>query len=169
MHRLLLHLPPVAIGGRKVEFEFARKHRLHHEDPTRVDLIFLPLSAVLSALIVLLALSWWIGHGDAAYVALFMATASFSTLVYEWTHYLTHSPYKPRSRYFRTIWKQHRWHHYKNEHYWFSFTMPWLDSWLGTGPDVQLVNASGTARHLDRTPEGESRLHTKKDGVEQNF
>ena len=41
---------------------------------------------------------------------------------YEWTHYLVHSDYRPQSRWYRSVWRNHRLHHYKNEHYWFTVT-----------------------------------------------
>ena len=32
-------------------------------------------------------------------------------LSYEWTHYLIHSDYKPKTRVYRAIWRNHRQHH----------------------------------------------------------
>ena len=74
------------------------------------------------------------------------------TLLYEWTHYLTHTRYKPKGKYYRRIWQLHRWHHYKHEGYWFSFTVPYLDGWFGTGPDPKEVERSPTARTLGGDP-----------------
>jgi sterol desaturase/sphingolipid hydroxylase (fatty acid hydroxylase superfamily) len=85
-----------------------------------------------------------------------MATASACTILYEWVHFLTHTDYKPKGSYYRRIWKLHRWHHYKNEHYWFSFTVPWIDAWLGTGPSPQDVPRSPTARDLRPSPSEEA-------------
>ena len=153
MHKVLLHLPPIKIGSRMVELDFAEKHRLHHEDPTDIPLSFLPMHTILVSLIAFSGLAYGVS-GEWYMVATFMGTASFSTTLYEWTHYLTHTPYKPKSRFYRLIWKQHRWHHYKNEKYWYSFTIPWIDSWMGTGPDVKTVSKSPTARTLGREPTG---------------
>ena len=40
MHKYLLHLPPIRVMGREIEMDFAEKHRLHHEKPTLLPLIF---------------------------------------------------------------------------------------------------------------------------------
>ena len=57
-------------------------------------------------------------------------------LGYEWTHYLVHSDYRPRSRWYRSVWRNHRLHHYKNEHYWFTVTTAGTaDRLFGTYPD----------------------------------
>jgi hypothetical protein len=39
-----------------------------------------------------------------------------------------------------------------NEHYWFAFTVPAIDRWLGTGPDPHHVARSPTVRSLDQDP-----------------
>jgi len=72
-------------------------------------------------------------------------------LGYEWTHYLVHSDYRPRSRAYRAVWRNHRLHHYKNEHYWFTVTTAaTADRVLGTYPDPAEVGTSPTVR--DSTP-----------------
>jgi sterol desaturase/sphingolipid hydroxylase (fatty acid hydroxylase superfamily) len=70
-------------------------------------------------------------------------------LGYEWTHYLVHSDYKPRSGFYRAIWRNHRQHHFKNEHYWFTVTSSGTaDRVLGTYPDPTVVETSPTAKNL---------------------
>ena len=47
-----------------------------------------------------------------------------------------HSDYRPRSRWYRSVWRNHRLHHYKNEHYWFTVTTAGTaDRLFGTYPD----------------------------------
>ncbi|HMC69660.1 MAG TPA: fatty acid hydroxylase family protein, partial [Mycobacteriales bacterium] len=67
---------------------------------------------------------------------------------YEWTHFLIHSTYVPRSRYYRYIWRAHRLHHYKNEKYWFGVTVHLADHVLRTFPQRDAVETSPTARTL---------------------
>jgi sterol desaturase/sphingolipid hydroxylase (fatty acid hydroxylase superfamily) len=67
---------------------------------------------------------------------------------YEWTHFLIHAPYKPRGRYFKAIWRNHRLHHFKNERYWFGVTSTIGDRVIGTLPDQRSVPRSATARSL---------------------
>jgi sterol desaturase/sphingolipid hydroxylase (fatty acid hydroxylase superfamily) len=91
-----------------------------------VLLLALPLSRGLSALL-------------AAYGVLF---------AYEWTHFLIHSSYRPQHRPYRSVWRAHRNHHFRNEHYWFGVTMHLADHVLGTFPDRSEVEVSLTARTL---------------------
>ena len=70
-------------------------------------------------------------------------------LAYEWTHYVIHSDYKPRTRAYKAIWRNHRLHHYKSEHYWFSVTTSGTsDRLFGTHPDPATVSTSPTAKDL---------------------
>jgi len=69
-------------------------------------------------------------------------------LTYEWTHPLIHSAYRPRHRYFRSIERAHRLHHFRNEHYWFGVTVNAADHLLGTFPAREDVPLSPTARDL---------------------
>lgn len=70
-------------------------------------------------------------------------------LVYEWTHYLCHSSWRPRSAFYRELWKLHRLHHFKNENYWMGVTMHAGDRLMGTLPEVGDVETSPTCRNLD--------------------
>jgi sterol desaturase/sphingolipid hydroxylase (fatty acid hydroxylase superfamily) len=50
---------------------------------------------------------------------------------------------------YRAIWRNHRNHHYKNEHYWFTVTTTnTADRVLGTCPDPAAVATSPTAKNL---------------------
>jgi sterol desaturase/sphingolipid hydroxylase (fatty acid hydroxylase superfamily) len=82
--------------------------------------------------------------------ALAFIIASYITMfIYEWTHYLIHSDYKAKHPFYRAIWRNHRLHHYKNEHYWFGVaTGGTSDVVLGTRPDPATVAASPTAKNL---------------------
>jgi hypothetical protein len=69
-------------------------------------------------------------------------------LGYEWTHYLVHSDYKPETRVYRAIWRNHRQHHFKNGRYWFTVTSSCTaDRILGTYPDLATVETSRTAKN----------------------
>jgi hypothetical protein len=150
IHVHLLHLPPLRVRGRRVELPTARAHRQHHERPERLDLInFSPLEALailllavpVAVLPVLLAL----GLGPAL-SALLSGYALVG--IYEWTHFLIHTAHRPRSRYFRSIWRAHRLHHFKNERYWHGITNTVADRVIGTNPDHRDVPRSRTARTL---------------------
>jgi sterol desaturase/sphingolipid hydroxylase (fatty acid hydroxylase superfamily) len=129
----------------------ARKHREHHADPRDVPLVFIPAGALLWILpvaTVLGALAFpmftRLGLG-----LTFLVLLAMLGLGYEWTHYLIHSDYKPKSAVYKAIWRNHRQHHYKNEHYWFTVTSSGTaDRVLRTNPDPASVPSSPTAKNL---------------------
>ena len=77
-----------------------------------------------------------------------MAAALTLLLAYEWTHYLIHTRYVPKSALYRFVWRAHRLHHFKNEHYWFGVTSTVGDHILRTAPEQARVPKSQTARTL---------------------
>ena len=58
-----------------------------------------------------------------SYSATVMVTALALGTTYGWIHYLCHSAWRPRSRWYKTLWRLHRLHHFKNENYWMGVTM----------------------------------------------
>ena len=156
IHVVLLHAPPVRIGHRPVELLSAREHRAHHEAPAELDGVLVPRYAIVIFL-ALIALTVWLVSfpihlvlgGDRSAHATTGLVVSYAVLAaYEWCHFLIHTPYRPRGRYYRGIWRGHRLHHYKNEHYWFGVTSTLADRLLHTAPDQVTVARSGTARRL---------------------
>ncbi|EME21778.1 sterol desaturase family protein [Rhodococcus triatomae] len=148
IHVVILHWRPRHVVGMTVDSLLARKHRAHHADPRDVSLIFIPWQTLLWLLPVLVAIAVLafprIGLG-----LTFLLTVSALGMVYEWTHFLIHTDYKPRSATYRSVWRHHRHHHYRNEHYWFTVTTRGTaDRLLGTEPDADEVPVSATARNL---------------------
>jgi len=94
--------------------------------------------------------------GGVPWAALLSAAIAGYVLVgvYEWVHYLIHTAYVPRTRAYRSVWRNHRLHHFKNEHYWHGITNTIADHALGTFPDHRDVPRSPTARTLDATSRG---------------
>jgi sterol desaturase/sphingolipid hydroxylase (fatty acid hydroxylase superfamily) len=163
IHVYLLHMKPVRIAGRRIEPPAARDHREHHEQPNDLGLILLapkelaqllllavPVTVALGAVLVGLA------AGPVPLGALLSATLAgyCAIFVYEWTHFLIHTAHRPRSRYYRAIWRNHRLHHFKNEDYWHGITNNVSDRVLGTNPEQADVPRSRTARTLDPGPVG---------------
>lgn len=151
VHVCVLHWRPRRIGSRTVDSELARKHRDHHADPRNVGLIFIPprsLALVLVGLLVIGLLAFpRLGLG-----LTFLLTFSVLGMAYEWTHFLIHTDYKPRHALYRAVWKNHRHHHYKNEHYWFTVTTSGTaDRAFQTYPDPGSVATSPTAKNLHAT------------------
>ncbi len=151
IHVFVLHWRPRRVAGVMVDSVLARKHREHHADPRIVPLIFIPLQSLAGA------------FGAAAVTAFvliprlglgltFLVTVFGIGVVYEWSHYLVHTDYKPKTWFYKRLYRNHRWHHFKNEHYWFAVTTPGIaDRVLGTYPDPQSVPTSPTAKNLHST------------------
>jgi hypothetical protein len=161
IHVYLLHMRPAKVGGRRIDLPVAKAHRAHHRTPN--DLTMILLDGRELSLLLFLAVPFVAAVG-AGVVGLVFGTVPIGPVlcavlagyaavgVYEWTHYLIHTAHRPRSRYYKAIWRNHRLHHFKNEHYWHGITNNVSDIVLGTNPDQQTVERSKTARNLDVGP-----------------
>ncbi|WP_084526517.1 sterol desaturase family protein [Nocardia vaccinii] len=148
IHVGVLHWRPRRIGRLTVDSLLARKHREHHADPREVGLIFIPWQTFLWLLPALLAIALLafprLGSG-----LTFLTMIGVLGLNYEWIHYLIHTDYQPRTRIFKAVRHNHRLHHFKNEHYWFTVTTTGTaDRVLGTHPDPAAISNSPTAKAL---------------------
>lgn len=156
IHVYLLHCPPLKVLGLRIELPSAREHRLHHADPSLLEELLLPIYGVLIFLPAIAFVNWalsfpihlLLGGPRLAYATTGALTAYVILCSYEWVHYLIHTPYRPRSVWYRAIWRNHRLHHYKNERYWFGVTSTIGDRVIGTAPDQREVPRSETARAL---------------------
>ena len=147
IHVFVLHFRPRTVGGRHIDPLMARKHRAHHRDPRDGDLVFVPMPVLRVALPVA-AVGFGLGVRRLRPALTGIATAYGMLTTYEWTHFLIHSPYRPRHRPYRAIWRAHRLHHFRNEHYWFGVTAHLADRVLRTYPGREDVPLSPTARTL---------------------
>jgi hypothetical protein len=148
IHVVVLHWKPRRVAGFTLDPILARKHREHHVDPRIVKLIFIPLQSLIGALTSALIVAFVFIPRSGLGLTFLVVTFTIG-LVYEWTHYLVHTDYKAKTSLYRKIWRNHRLHHFKNEHYWFGVSTPGTaDRVLGTYPDPQSVPASPTAKNL---------------------
>ncbi|AXK87023.1 Fatty acid hydroxylase superfamily protein [Nocardia farcinica] len=148
VHVLVLHWRPKRLGRLTLDSELARKHREHHIDPREIPLIFIPTRSLVIVLVALLLIAAFAFPRPGLGLT-FLLTVTVLGLGYEWTHYLIHTDYKPRRALYRAVWRNHRHHHYKNEHYWFTVTSSGTaDRLFGTCPDPATVATSPTARNL---------------------
>jgi sterol desaturase/sphingolipid hydroxylase (fatty acid hydroxylase superfamily) len=152
-HVFILHWRPKHFGWLTIDPLLAREHRAHHMDPRNVPLIFIPFKALLWVLPLAVAIAL-LAFPRLGIGLTYLVFVSALGLGYEWTHYLIHSGYKPKTRVYRAIWRNHRQHHFKNEHYWFTVTSSGTaDRVLGTYPDPATVATSPTAKNLHATAE----------------
>ncbi len=151
VHVGVLHWRPRRVGPVTVDSLLARDHRAHHADPRDLPLVFIPWRALLWLLPAYVAIAWLVMPTAASLCSLLVSVYGIK-LAYEWIHYLVHSDYRPRSRWYRSVWRNHRLHHYKNEHYWFTVTSAGTaDRLFGTYPDPATVDRSATVRALHQS------------------
>lgn len=148
VHVFVLHWRPKRVAGFTIDPLLARDHRRHHVDPRDVPLIFIPWRALLWVLPAAVAIAL-LAFPRMGLGLTFLAFLAALGLGYEWCHYLIHTDYKPKTAAYRAIWRNHRQHHYKNEHYWFTVTSAGTaDRALGTYPEPSTVPTSPTAKNL---------------------
>ncbi|MFG2193784.1 sterol desaturase family protein [Streptomyces sp. NPDC048639] len=148
IHVFVLHWRPRRLGGVTLDSPLARKHRAHHADPRDIPLLFIPWKSLVYVMAGYGAVSL-LTFPRAGQALSFMLAVTAVGLLYEWTHYLIHTDYRPNGRIYKAIWRNHRLHHYKNEHYWFTVTTTaTADRLFGTYPDATTVTTSPTAKNL---------------------
>jgi hypothetical protein len=156
IHVYILHARPVPLGRSTLDLMAAQEHRAHHREPSILNGVLIPAYAIF-IFVGMIAVTIWVlsfpialilGGDRLAQASTGLVVAYLILASYEWCHYLIHTPYRPRSRYYRSIWRGHRLHHYKNEHYWFGVTSTVGDRLLRTDPAQADVPKSTTARTL---------------------
>ncbi|MCA9718202.1 MAG: sterol desaturase family protein [Myxococcales bacterium] len=146
-HRYLQHMKPRTVLGRRFDPGFAQTHRLHHREPWRLEPTFVPLRAIAIAYVINVVF-WTLVTPTLRMALTGVSLFSCMAIVYEWLHFLTHTSYRPRSRYLARVFRNHRLHHFKHEGYWFGFTVPAVDALLGTSPNPRDVERSPSVRDL---------------------
>jgi hypothetical protein len=146
VHVFLLHLKPFTLMGRRFDPIVASNHRNHHRNPWDPELGITPMHMI-----------WIYAAGLPGIWAIAFAAPQAMTgvamylsllLNYEWVHYLIHTSYVPRSALYRRLWRNHRLHHFKNEHFWYNVTMLSGDKLLHTRPSAQEAARSPTCLNL---------------------
>jgi len=124
VHRFLLHAPDGSIRMRVLGTSVG--HRKHHLDPADmrhlmlrpIEVVqFVPMLAAIAAA-ASLPLLWITGSPMLAPYLTALVAAYIGLAHYEWTHLLVHARYRPTSRYYARLSRNHRLHHHRNENYW---------------------------------------------------
>lgn len=155
IHRYLLHAPLDSWTTRTLGTGSGHHH--HHLDPTDID--WLLLRGVDAGVFVmafgLVTAAWSVplmyitGSSVVAGFLTAWAFAAAGLVHYEWVHLMVHTRYRPRTRFYRTLARRHRLHHFRNEHYWLGVTSNTGDRLFGTLPNHTTdVELSDTARNL---------------------
>ncbi len=154
IHVAILHWRPRKVAGVALDTLLSRKHRAHHADPRILPLVFIPWQVELWLLPAYVGIAVLVFPGVVG--ATLLLSVGVLMFTYEWVHFLVHSDYRPRTRAFRAVWRNHRLHHYKNEHYWFTVTTSGTaDRLFGTCPEAGTVPTSPTVRRLHALEAGQ--------------
>jgi hypothetical protein len=147
IHVYILHFKPFTVFGRTVDFRVPRSHRAHHRAPWNIDILFIPMHSFIYSIPVVF-LIWLTLAPTPALAMTGVVTQLALSLHYEWVHLLVHTRVMPRTALYQRLWRNHRWHHFKNEHYWFGVTMLSGDHLLRTAPPPAAVPTSRTCREI---------------------
>ncbi len=147
IHVFILHWRPRKLGPLTIDSYLSWSHREHHKKPHDETWWFIPLRSGIIGHVAVGAVGALLLPTLSLWLTL-MLTATVLGLIYEWTHYLCHAAYRPRSELYKRIVRHHRWHHFKNEHYWMGVSRHFADHVLGTNPHVKDVETSPTCRDL---------------------
>jgi hypothetical protein len=152
LHMTLLHIKPRKILGIKVDPLFAQDHRYHHLHPWDMRATVLPLRVIIPGVPINFGV-WYLITQDVGLACTGAGAYTAACLFYEWCHYIAHTTYKPRGKFFRQVRRNHLLHHFRNEGYWHGFSAPWVDSLFGTGPNPRDVSQSSSVRTLGVDPD----------------
>jgi hypothetical protein len=104
IHVGILHWRPRRVGPVAVDSLLARKHREHHADPRDIPLVFIPWPVLTWLLPAYVGVALLVMPSLPSALSLLVSVYGLK-LGYEWTLYLVHSDYRPRSRWFRSVWR----------------------------------------------------------------
>jgi hypothetical protein len=151
IHMFFLHRPPFKIFGQQRESLAALVHRVHHRDPWHMERAINPPVAVVMYAVGLPILFFPFLPRPQAMTG--VAGSWVALFVYEWIHLLIHTSHAPKNWLYKRIWRNHRLHHFKNEHYWYNVSTYGIDLLFHTAPASSEVPTSPTCLTLD---EGET-------------
>lgn len=156
IHRKLLHAER---GDRIAEMLGTRdSHEHHHRVPDDLGWLLLrrpnAIGSCLAIIVPFGVLAVVVDSFDVASSEIVGTTASSLALAgllalahYEWVHLLVHSKYRPTSRYYASLDRNHRLHHFRNERYWLGVTIDLGDRLAHTLPhERDAVPLSDTVR-----------------------
>ncbi len=147
IHVFVLHMKPFQIAGKTVDLHLSSKHRAHHQDPDDLTHVFIPIRSLLISLPFYFLVAWLVMPTTPL---MFTALAGLFTMgiIYEWCHFLIHTNYRAKTRFYKRLWRHHRLHHFKHEENWFGVSTTMGDKVLGTAPNFREIETSPNCRTL---------------------
>lgn len=144
-HRFLFHARPS-----RNDWLRTKQHRLHydhHVEPSRMDLLFLPLWFLAPIMLLVALVAYALSASWALALSLELGI-SLAILHYEWVHFIAHQDYTPKTPWGRWMKRYHLRHHFVNEQLWFGVSNPSMDFVYGTYRDPAEVTRSRTTKIL---------------------
>lgn len=161
IHLVVLHAKPRRVRGLLIDPGIG--HREHHLQPASVNLVLLRgreagLFQVMNAGTVVVVVGgplWLVGAPVAGPILTGIVASVVGLIHYEWSHFIFHVAYRPKTRYYRRLKTNHRLHHWRNEHHWLGVTSNLGDRVMRTYPASKSdVPLSPTAKTLGIDPAG---------------
>ena len=149
IHVFMLHYKPRKIFGYTVDFYLPVTHRRHHADPWNPEWVFIPRHIHYTTPITIAVILWVLWP----WKELAMTGVTVYLLLglhYEWVHFLAHIPWCPDIGYYQRRVREHRYHHFRNENYWWGVSMGMGDRIFRTAPPVETVGRTGTTSTVGR-------------------
>ena len=107
-HRYVFHFIPQGNFQKRVSFLF---HGVHHQYPNDKKRLVMPITLSLSIGALLFLLSWPL-FGDNVWA--YSAGFAVGYLAYDMMHYSIHHFRHPNSKFFKSLWKSHLDHHFRD-------------------------------------------------------
>jgi sterol desaturase/sphingolipid hydroxylase (fatty acid hydroxylase superfamily) len=138
VHRVVLHARPRTVRGIRIDPGLG--HREHHRHPASINrvllravdaVLFQAINAAVAAAVVGVPLAL-AGRPVLGPTLTAVLGAMVALLNYEWSHFLFHTAYRPKSGRYRRLKANHRRHHWRDERAWLGITSNLADRVLGT-------------------------------------
>jgi len=126
LHRFVFHFVPRGAFQERVSFLF---HGVHHQYPNDKKRLVMPITLSLAIGALLLAVSFPI---FGTYVWAYSAGFATGYLAYDMTHYSIHHFRHPKAKWFKSLWKSHLDHHFRDSSKGYGVSSSFWDRVFGT-------------------------------------
>ena len=126
LHRFVFHFVPQGAFQERVSFLF---HGVHHQYPNDKKRLVMPITLSLVIGVVLFALSFPI-FGTLVWA--YSAGFALGYLAYDMTHYSIHHFRHPKAKWFKSLWKSHLDHHFRDSSKGYGVSSSFWDRVFGT-------------------------------------
>jgi 4-hydroxysphinganine ceramide fatty acyl 2-hydroxylase len=126
LHRFVFHFTPRGEFQERVSFLF---HGVHHQYPNDKKRLVMPITLSLAIGVLLFALSFPL---FGPWVWAYSAGFAVGYLAYDMTHYSIHHFRHPKAKWFKSLWKSHLDHHFRDSSKGYGVSSSFWDRVFGT-------------------------------------